>query len=53
LILLHNIPEIKTSSFLAWRHRPIIPALWRLRKEDHEFEVSLGYIASSRSAWAT
>jgi hypothetical protein len=23
---------------------PIIPALWRLRQENHEFKVSLSYI---------
>jgi hypothetical protein len=23
----------------------VIPALWRLRQEDHEFKASLGYIA--------
>jgi hypothetical protein len=23
---------------------PVIPALWRLRQEDREFKVSLGYI---------
>jgi hypothetical protein len=23
---------------------PPIPALWRLRQEDHEFEASLGYV---------
>jgi hypothetical protein len=28
----------------AWRSRPITPALRRLKQEDHEFEVSLGYI---------
>jgi hypothetical protein len=26
---------------------PIIPALWRLRKEDCKFKVSLGYLLSS------
>jgi hypothetical protein len=25
---------------------PIIPAFWRLRQADREFEASLGYIAS-------
>jgi hypothetical protein len=29
----------------------IIPALGRLRQEDHEFEA-MGYIISSRSAYA-
>jgi hypothetical protein len=28
---------------------PIIPALWKLRKEDHEFEASLDV---SVAAWA-
>jgi hypothetical protein len=31
----------------------IIPALKRLRQEAPEFKASLGYIASSRAAWAT
>jgi hypothetical protein len=29
---------------LAWRCTPGIPALERLRQEDHDFEASLGYI---------
>jgi hypothetical protein len=29
----------------AWWHAPVIPALRRLRQEDHKFEASLGYIA--------
>jgi hypothetical protein len=29
------------------------PALRRLKKEDGEFEVSLGHIVSLRLAWAT
>jgi hypothetical protein len=28
-------------------------ALGKLRQKNHEFESSLGYIASSRLAWAT
>jgi hypothetical protein len=29
----------------------VIPALGRLRQEDPEFQVSLGYIESSRQVW--
>lgn len=36
----------------AWQSAPVIPALGRQRKED-QFKAILGYIASSRSAWAT
>jgi hypothetical protein len=28
----------------VWWHTPVIPALRRLRWEDHEFEASLDYI---------
>jgi hypothetical protein len=27
----------------AWWYTPVIPALGRLRQEDHDFEASLGY----------
>jgi predicted NUDIX family NTP pyrophosphohydrolase len=30
---------------------PVIPALGRLKQEGGEFEISLGYIMSSRSIW--
>jgi hypothetical protein len=29
----------------SWLHKPIIPALRRLRQENHEFKFSLGYKA--------
>lgn len=32
---------------------PVIPTLGRLEQEDcNEFEVSLGYMVSSKSTWA-
>jgi hypothetical protein len=33
--------------------KPVIPALGTLRQEDHKFEVRMGYVVSSRPAWAT
>jgi hypothetical protein len=27
-----------------WWYTPVIPELWRLRLEDHEFETNVGYI---------
>jgi hypothetical protein len=33
----------------VWWYTPVIPALGKLRKEDHEFEASLGYIARAVS----
>jgi hypothetical protein len=32
---------------MAWWFTPVIPALGRLRQEDHEFEANLGSIARS------
>jgi hypothetical protein len=31
---------------------PIIPALRRLRQEDHKFEATIGYIVNSKLARA-
>jgi hypothetical protein len=28
----------------SWWHKPIFPALWRLRQKDHEFKASLAVI---------
>jgi hypothetical protein len=36
---LQNIPKASW----VWEHIPVIPALKRLRQEDHKFEASLGY----------
>jgi hypothetical protein len=30
--------------YLVWWYTPVIPALRKLRQEDHKFKVSLGYI---------
>jgi hypothetical protein len=35
---------LKKLESQAWWHTPVIPALRRLREEEHEFEVRLGYI---------
>jgi hypothetical protein len=32
----------------AWWCTPVIPALRRLRQEDHEFKASLGYITTKK-----
>jgi hypothetical protein len=49
-ILTINISQV---SWAWWWCTTIILALERLRQEDGKFEASLGYIASSRQAWAT
>jgi hypothetical protein len=45
---------IKTQSKImvlpTWRCPPVIPALGRLRQDDHEFLPSLCYIVSSKPA---
>jgi hypothetical protein len=35
----------------AWWYIAVIPAVRMLRQEKHKFKASLGYIASSRTAW--
>jgi hypothetical protein len=37
-------PNLKVDKRQMWWHTPVITALRRLRQEDHEFEVSLGYV---------
>jgi hypothetical protein len=39
--------KTKQTPYLSqtWWHIPVIPALERLRQDDHEFEANLGYIA--------
>lgn len=36
---------------LAWRHILLIPILRRQRQEGLEFQVSLVYLESSKTAW--
>jgi hypothetical protein len=33
----------------VWWYVPVIPALWRLRQEDHEFKASIDYATAQRS----
>jgi hypothetical protein len=35
---------LEYSLDLEWWHTPVIPALRRLRQEDHEFEASQSYM---------
>jgi hypothetical protein len=37
----------------SWRCMPIIPALEKVKHQNYEFKISLYYLVSSRSAWAT
>jgi hypothetical protein len=36
----------------VWWHTPVIPALGKLRQEDHEFKAKLGYLTGSGAVWA-
>jgi hypothetical protein len=53
IIFIHKADTVISFHFIlknqdkthAWWFTPIIPALRRLRQEDHEFKASLGYIA--------
>lgn len=38
--------EVRSSR--AGGHMPVIPALWRLRQEDHELKARLSYRGSAR-----
>lgn len=40
------------SSHARWQ-KPVISALGKLKGEDQEFDVILGYIVRSRPAWVT
>lgn len=37
-------PVCKLHRFQTGCHRPVIPAVYRLVQEDHEFEATVGYI---------
>jgi hypothetical protein len=37
----HRIPKLDQT----WWYMPVIPALRKLKKEDLQFEASLGYVA--------
>jgi hypothetical protein len=45
--------DTKEINGQVWWVTLVIPVLQKLRQEGSEFEDTLGYIASSRSAWAT
>lgn len=54
--LVLNFPsQLSASSVLKARHGDtlVIPALGKRSQGDQEFEVTLGYVASFRPAWAT
>jgi hypothetical protein len=44
----NNAPPMQWSQL--WGHIAVISGLWRLKQEDHEFEASLGYIVTSKTA---
>jgi hypothetical protein len=44
--------KMRSSKIRMWWHILVVPALRSLRQVDQELEASLGYIASSRPAWA-
>lgn len=53
LILSFSDHYQKHQGSQAWWHIPVIPVLGSLRQEVGCFDASLGYIVSSRPAWAT
>jgi hypothetical protein len=50
-IILKRIKTVLSSQ--AWWCMAVTTALRRLRQEDHKFKVNLGYLASSKPAWAS
>lgn len=47
LISKHNTNHIPLLSQVSWC-MPVITVCGRMKQEDHKFELSLGYIVSSR-----
>lgn len=46
LLIFNNIFIcVRVKSCWVWWHTPVIPALEKLRQEDHKLEASLGYRA--------
>jgi hypothetical protein len=41
-ILLITVDKSPETSWIWW-YKPVIPALWKPRQEDGEFQASLGY----------
>lgn len=49
-----KVTSKQSEPIAEWWHTPVIPALQRLSGEDHQkFKATVGYIVSSRLAWAT
>jgi hypothetical protein len=42
-----DVAKVKMESNWVWRFMPLIRVLRRLKKQDREFQASLGYIGRS------